>query len=97
VLRAAPCLFGLFSLLCLIYHRLTRGEGAHPLSAVRYEKADPTFADAVASVRRLLWSQTVLTQADRHKTFKYPARPTRGAAGSAHPRRVSARKGQKSS
>jgi hypothetical protein len=70
VLRTAPCLLGLFSLVCLIYHRHTRGEGAEPLSTAWYAKAEPTFADAVASVRRLLWSQTILKQADRHRAFQ---------------------------
>lgn len=70
VLRTAPCLLGLFSFVCLIHHRHTRGEGADPLSTPWYQKAEPTFADAVASVRRLLWSQTVLKQADRHGAFQ---------------------------
>jgi hypothetical protein len=70
VLRTAPCLLGLFSLVCLIHRRHTRGEGAEPMSTAWYRKAEPTFADAVASVRRLLWSQTVLKQADRHGAFQ---------------------------
>jgi hypothetical protein len=70
VLRTAPCLLGLFSLVCLIHHRHTRGEGADPLSTPWYRKAEPTFADALGLVRRLLWSQTVLKQADRHKAFQ---------------------------
>jgi hypothetical protein len=70
VLRTAPCLLGLFSLVCLVYHRHTRGEGAAPLSTPWHAKAEPTFADAVASVRRLLWSQTVLKQADRRGAFQ---------------------------
>jgi hypothetical protein len=70
VLRTAPCLLGLFSLVCLIHHRHTRGRGDEPLSTPWHNKAEPTFADAVASVRRLLWSQTVLRQADRHGAFQ---------------------------
>ena len=70
VLRTAPCLLGMFSLVCLIHHRHTSGEGAEPLSTAWCGKAGPTFADAVASVRRLLWSQTVLEQADRHGSFQ---------------------------
>jgi DDE superfamily endonuclease len=70
VLRTAPCLLGCWSLVCLIYHRHTRGEGARPLSTAWYEKAEPTFADVAATVRRLLWSQTVLEQADRHRAFQ---------------------------
>lgn len=75
VLRTAPCLLGLFSLLCLVYHRHTRGRGEAPPATPWRHKAEPTFADAVASVRRLLWSQTVLERADRHGTFqKLPPR-----------------------
>jgi hypothetical protein len=70
VLRTGPCLLGCWSLVCLIYHRHTRGEGAEPMSTPWHAKAEPTFADAVASVRRLLWLQTVLKQADRHGTFQ---------------------------
>jgi hypothetical protein len=70
VLRTGPCLLGLFSLVCLIHHRHTRGEGSRPLWAPWHAKAEPTFADAVASVRRLLWSQTVLEQADRRGAFQ---------------------------
>jgi hypothetical protein len=70
VLRTAPCLLGCWSLVCVIYHRHTHGEGSRPPSTAWYEKAEPTFADAVASVRRLLWSRTVLKQADRHKAFQ---------------------------
>ena len=70
VLRTAPCLLGLFSLVCLIYHRHSRGEGAEPLSTPWHAKAEATFADAVASVRRLLWSQTIPEQADRHNAFQ---------------------------
>jgi hypothetical protein len=70
VLRTGPCLLGLFSLVCLIYHRHTRGAGSKPACAPWYVKTEPTFSDAIASVRRLLWSETILEQLDQHKTFK---------------------------
>jgi hypothetical protein len=70
VLRAAPCLLGLFSLVCLIHHRHTRGKGARPAPAAWYAKAEPTFADAVADVRRLLWRETVFTEAAGHEALK---------------------------
>ena len=62
VLRTAPCLLGLFSLVCLIYHRHTRGRGGRPRRTPWYAKAEVTFADAIESVRRVLWWQTVLKQ-----------------------------------
>lgn len=70
VLRTGPCLLGLFSLVCLIHHRHTRGRGARAAAAAWYAKAEPTFADAVADVRRLLWSGTILKQADQHEAFQ---------------------------
>jgi hypothetical protein len=70
VLRTAPCLLGCWSLVCLVYHRHTRGEGAQPPSTPWHAKAEPTFADAVATVRRLLWSLTVLEQVDPHGAFQ---------------------------
>ena len=70
MLRQAPCLLGLFSLACLIHHRHTRGAGAEPLATPWHAKAEPTFADAVALVRRLAWLETVLKQADRHGAFQ---------------------------
>lgn len=70
VLRTAPCLLGLFSLVCLIHHRHTRGKGARPAPAAWHHKAEPTFADAVASVRRPLWSETILKEADQHGAFQ---------------------------
>lgn len=70
VLRTGPCLLGLFSLVCLIYHRHTRGRGTEPLSTAWYAKQEVSFADAIASVRGLLWCQTVLKQVDQHEAFQ---------------------------
>jgi hypothetical protein len=75
VLRTAPCLLGLFSLVCLIYHRHTRGRGTKPAPTAWYAKTQVSFADAIATVRGLLWSQTVFQQVDQHGTFqKLPAK-----------------------
>jgi DDE superfamily endonuclease len=70
VLRTAPCLLGLFSVVCLIHQRHTRGRGARPAAAAWHHKAEPTFADAVADVRRLLWSETILKEGDPHEAFQ---------------------------
>lgn len=60
VLRAAPCLLGLFSLVSLLYAQLA----AHGHMKVRgtpcYPKTDPTFADALAAVRAVVWEQVIL-------------------------------------
>jgi hypothetical protein len=35
-----------------------------------YAKSEVTFSDALASVRRLLWEQTVFSESDQHDTLK---------------------------
>jgi hypothetical protein len=54
--RATPLRLGLFSLVALIVQRQPGWQGAFRRSAW-YEKARPTFADALAQVRRALWRQ----------------------------------------
>lgn len=74
VLRTAPCLLGLFSLVCLIYHRHTRGKGTKPAPTAWYAKPQISFADAIATVRRLLWTETVFQHLDPDGAFqKLPA------------------------
>jgi hypothetical protein len=54
--RTTPVRLGLFSLVALIVQRQPGWQGAFQRSAW-YEKAQPTFADALAQVRRALWRQ----------------------------------------
>jgi hypothetical protein len=54
--RTTPCLLGLFSLVILLAAHL------HPTvlstrPAAWYAKAEPTFTDALAAVRRRLWAE----------------------------------------
>jgi hypothetical protein len=52
--RTTPALFALFSLVTLCAHQL--GQRARlTRTAVWYDKSLPTFADALATVRRELW------------------------------------------
>jgi hypothetical protein len=52
--RTTPCLLGLFSLVMLVAPRLHAG--ALPVRAAAWHlKADPTFSDVLAAVRRHLW------------------------------------------
>lgn len=75
VLRTGPLLLGLFSLVCLIYHRHTHGKGTRPIATAWYTKTQVSFADAIASVRGLLWRQTVLERLDQTRAFqKLPAK-----------------------
>lgn len=61
VLRAGPCLLGLFSVVCLIYARHLSDRRRKPavLATAWYDKREPTFSDALACVRRLCWEQTI--------------------------------------
>jgi hypothetical protein len=54
--RATPVRLALFSFVALIVQRQPAWQGAFRRSAW-YEKARPTFADALAQVRRALWQQ----------------------------------------
>jgi hypothetical protein len=53
--RTTPVLLGLFSLVTLLAHRQMRGPVAVVRQATWYPKRDPTFADALALVRREIW------------------------------------------
>jgi hypothetical protein len=56
--RTTPALLGLFSLITLSAHRQMRqAAGAFRRQAGWYHKAHPTFADALALVRKELWAQ----------------------------------------
>jgi hypothetical protein len=59
VLRTGPCLLGLFSVISLVYaaHLRDHRPQLQPLSW--YAKGEPTFADALAAVRRLFWAETI--------------------------------------
>ena len=59
--RAARCLFGLDSVVALLYEATPEGERSGRIDWPR--KATVTFSDALASVRRRTWSEGVLPQA----------------------------------
>jgi len=66
VLRTAPCLLGLFSLVTLIFARHMRDKGVKPLCSPWYHKTDATFSDAITTVRRLCWAE-VLKRSPGHR------------------------------
>ena len=53
--RTTPALMGLFSLVTLLAHGQNEREGLPVRQAAWYAKERPTFADAIAAVRRELW------------------------------------------
>jgi len=65
IARMTPALFGLFSLVTLWAADRTVVASLRPRSTAWYHKDDPTFSDAIAAVRRLLWSAPNLSMS-RH-------------------------------
>jgi hypothetical protein len=73
--RTTPALLGLFSLVTLFAHRRMRqAAGTFRRRAGWYHKAHPTFADALAMVRKELWAQeqTFCGLPARSDTIKVP-------------------------
>lgn len=58
ILRTTPALLGLYSLVTVWAHGLmqTPSTVVRPHPAAWYNKRQPTFSDAIAAVRRVLWS-----------------------------------------
>jgi hypothetical protein len=69
VLRTAPCLLGLYSVISLIFHRHLRGRKPQPVSLAWYSKKEVTFSDALTCVRRLCW-QEVFESPPKHGVVK---------------------------
>ena len=71
VLRTAPCLLGLFSVVSLLFHRNTGKPSQRPPRRAAagdpwYHKAHVTFGDALAHVRRQFWRDTIISGAMPH-------------------------------
>ena len=57
IARTTPALLGLFSLVTLWAHKLYASQPTTPRAAAWYPKPLPTFSDALALVRRELWTR----------------------------------------
>jgi hypothetical protein len=57
--RTTPALLGLFALITVLAHHLLQGRALPARQAAWYTKAQPTFADTLALVRRHLWPATI--------------------------------------
>jgi hypothetical protein len=74
VLRLAPCLFGLYSVVALLFALLPRDTRA----AARIEwpgKVETTFSDAITTVRRWLWVNWVFANHGFSAAFEKLSRP----------------------
>ncbi len=69
ITRTTPALLGLFSLVTLLAHLLTESKPFPVRSAAWYVKTEPTFSDAIALVRRHLWTRTKFTNSPTHTGF----------------------------
>jgi hypothetical protein len=70
VLRTAPCLLGLFSVVCLIFATHAQRHRVALRQRPWYHKDEPTFADAMATVRRLFWQHTLFQEPSYRRMFK---------------------------
>ncbi len=70
VLRTTPCLLSLFSVICLIYAEHVKSHRAGIRQTLWYVKEEPTFSDAIAMVRRLLWQEILLQQPSYRNAFQ---------------------------
>jgi len=66
IVRTTPALLGLFSLVTLLAHQHARRQKLPVRQAAWYCKAQPTFSDALALVRRQIWQQECFRLADSH-------------------------------
>ena len=62
--RTTPALFGRFSLVTLLIHHTTAGTALTVRQSAWYRKELPTFADALACVRRDLWQHLAFRTSD---------------------------------
>jgi hypothetical protein len=74
VLRAAPCLFGLYSVVALLYAELPAETTAEATVSYR-GKAAVTFSDAISAVRRQLWLEGVFESHGQTEAFRNLPRP----------------------
>ena len=75
IARTTPALFGLFSVVTLAADILIEQRGGMaPRTAAWYDKTSPSFADAIAMVRRHLWVQqgTFMPSEREHESIKVP-------------------------
>ena len=63
--RTTPVLLGLFSITTLLAHRLQQQGNLLVDTAAWYKKGKPTFSDAIAAVRRLLWQKNDFSTSDK--------------------------------
>jgi hypothetical protein len=75
VLRAAPCLLGMYTVVAIWFAALPEGKRAGGVAWPG--KAGVTFSDALTAVRRWLWAEAIFPQADSAAAFGNLPKPLR--------------------
>jgi len=76
VLRAEPCLFGLYSLVGLLFWQLP--DEAAAVAGVDWDgKEEVTFSDAITAVRRWLWQDWIFAKGGHDQAFAKLPEPLR--------------------
>ncbi len=76
VLRAAPCLFGLYTIVAALYSQMpARHRSARLIHWIG--KSDTTFSDAITAVRRWLWQEWIFAIPGHTAAFAKLNRPLR--------------------
>jgi hypothetical protein len=66
IARTTPALLALYSLVTLTAHSLIKSDRPVVRTAAWYAKTQPTFSDAIALVRRRLWSDSHFSMSDQN-------------------------------
>lgn len=77
VLRAAPCLLGLFGVVSLAFHTHARRHKVLSACAAWYDKPEITFSDAIAAIRADLWRVTVFRNSNFNDHIAKSDKPAR--------------------
>lgn len=77
VLRMAPCLMGLYSLVWLAYAEHARRHPPRLKAPAWYPKREPTFSDALFEVRQSLWAGLIFQRGSYSSAFQELPRPCR--------------------
>ncbi|MCC7165542.1 MAG: transposase [Anaerolineae bacterium] len=75
ILRTTPALFGLFSLVTVLAHRLAQRGKVLVRETAWYAKPRPTFSDALAAVRLELWRQPTFHMSKNNKDIAKLPKP----------------------
>lgn len=69
IARTTPCLFSLFSIVVLMTIEILKGQALPVLNSAWYSKPEATFSDAIALVRRYIWSSRYYTNSSQKGDF----------------------------